>query len=111
MTRIHCPYNRPFEDSPACACDQCGRKRFFQGVLAAYLTMATIAGFAMKAVIPALNPLGIAYVGLTWPVASGCVAVHADCSAIPPRRYSRYLFSFSDDTRSDTLSDSRGAEA
>ena len=70
------------------------RKRFWQGVLTAYLIQATIAGFAMKAVIPALNPLGIAYVGLTWPIASGCIAIHAECSAVPPQRYAGWLFTF-----------------
>lgn len=69
-------------------------KRFVQGALVAYLAQATIAGFAMKAVIPPLNPLGIAYVGLTWPIASGCIAVHAECSSVPPQRYAKWLFTF-----------------
>lgn len=67
-------------------------KQFWAGVGSAYLVYAVIAGFAMKAALPALNGLGIAYTGLTWPVAMGCVALHAECSAVPPQRYAAWLF-------------------
>lgn len=70
---------------------------FFKGLLATYLAVALVAGFAMKTVIPALNPLGVAYAGLTWPIAITCVAIRSECSAVPPERYARWLFSFDED--------------
>lgn len=70
------------------------KKGFLYGVLAAYLLVALIGGLAMKTVLPALNPLGIAYVGLTWPVAMTCVALDNPCSAIPPSQYASWLFTF-----------------
>lgn len=69
-------------------------KAFWKGVLAAYLFIALIAGAAMKALLPALNPLGMVYVGLTWPIAITCVAARSECSAVPPQRYAQYLFTF-----------------
>lgn len=68
------------------------RKAFLAGFGTAYLLLAILAGFAMKATIPALNGLGIIYTGLTWPVAMGCVAIRAQCSNVPPQRYARWLF-------------------
>ncbi|KPH68605.1 hypothetical protein [Novosphingobium sp. ST904] len=65
------------------------KKGFFSGVLATYLFIALVGGLAMKTVLPALNPLGVAYVGLTWPVAMTCVALDNRCSAIPPSQYVR----------------------
>jgi len=70
--------------------------KFWKGFAASYLLWAGVAGFAMKATIPPLNPLGIAYVGLTSPIMMACIAVHSDCGPIPPQQYSRYLFSFQD---------------
>lgn len=70
------------------------KRAFLAGAGATYLLMAVVAGFAMKAVLPALNPLGIAYAGLTWPIALGCTAIGDKCSAIPPQRYAEYLFTF-----------------
>lgn len=71
-------------------------RNFWKGVLASYLAIALIGGFAMKAVLPALNPLGMVYVGLTWPIAITCVAIRPDCSAVPPQRYAKWLFTFKD---------------
>lgn len=73
-------------------------KSFWKGVLASYLAIALVGGFAMKTVIPALNPLGIAYTGLTWPIGVTCVALqpYTECSAIPPQNYAELLFTFED---------------
>jgi hypothetical protein len=68
----------------------------WKGVLASYLAIAVVGGFAMKSVLPALNPLGMAYVGLTWPVAITCVALRNTCSVVPPERYASWLFTFKD---------------
>jgi len=71
-------------------------KGFLKGAATVYLVVAMLGGFGMKTAIPALNPLGMAYVGLTWPIAMGCVATHSPCNAIPPERYARWLFTFSE---------------
>lgn len=76
-------------------------KSFWMGVGSAYLAVATVTGFAMKAVIPALNPLGIIYTGLTWPIAVTCVAIDAECSAVPPKRYAKWLFTFDEEASHD----------
>lgn len=67
---------------------------FWKGFATCYITVAIICGFAMKAVIPALNPIGIAYACLTWPISVGCTAILMDCNAIPPQRYAKWLFTF-----------------
>lgn len=72
-------------------------KKFLLGFGACYLAIAIVAGFAMKAVLPTLNPIGIAYTGVTWPIAAGCIAVHAECTNVPPQRYASWLFTFTDD--------------
>ena len=71
---------------------------FWKGFAACYLFVSVIGGFAMQAVIPALNPIGVAYVGLTWPIAVGCTAVRAECSNIPPKQYGAWLFTFEEPT-------------
>lgn len=68
------------------------RRTFIGRLLAFYLMFTALAGLAMKAVIPALNPLGVAYVGITWPVAMACVATGNTCSNVPPERYAYWLF-------------------
>jgi hypothetical protein len=70
-----------------------GRRSFWKGVGVAYLVYSAIAGMAMKAAMPGLNPLGVAYIGLTWPVPMTCLAIHSDCSVVPPPKYARFLFS------------------
>ena len=72
-------------------------RQFWAGVLAAYLLYALLAGAAMSRLIPALNLLGAAYAGLTWPVAMGCVAAGATCSNVPPRSWGTWMFSFPPD--------------
>lgn len=72
------------------------RRSFWKGVAVSYLAYSLIAGMAMKATMPALNPLGVAYIGMTWPVPMTCVAIHSDCSVVPPLKYARFLFWQSD---------------
>lgn len=69
-------------------------KSFWKGFATCYIAVAIVCGFAMKAVLPELNPLGIAYSGLTWPISTGCVALKVGCSAVPPQRYAKWLFTF-----------------
>jgi hypothetical protein len=70
-------------------------KSFWLGAGIAYLVYSGIAGMAMKAAMPGLNPLGVAYIGLTWPVPMTCLAIHSDCSVVPPPKYA-WIFFYSD---------------
>ena len=65
---------------------------FWKGFLACYLLVALVCGTAMKAVLPPLNPLGVAYSGVTWPIATSCVALHLDDCHVAPQRYARWFF-------------------
>jgi hypothetical protein len=85
-------------------------KHFWLGVGSAYLLYAGIAGMAMKVVLPALNPLGVAYAGMTWPVAMTCVAMRAECTAVPPQRYSKWLFTFDEESQATQSRDILGDE-
>ena len=69
-------------------------RNFILGAATVYLVTAVMAGFAMHRGIPALNALGVAYVGLTYPVGMFCVASGLDCSSVPPERFARYFFTF-----------------
>ena len=70
--------------------------KFWKGFGAAYLASTFIVGNAMGAVVPALNPLGRAYAGLTWPISSTCIAFGWNCDAMPPQRYANWFFTFKD---------------
>ena len=67
-------------------------KSFWRGVASMYFVFSLIAGMAMKAAMPGLNPLGVIYIGATWPVPMTCLAIHSDCSVVPPPKYARLLF-------------------
>ncbi len=48
---------------------------FITGFASCYLLIALCCGFAMKATMPALNLLGVAYVGIVSPVNFACAAL------------------------------------
>ena len=63
-------------------------------LLSAYLGAGLFAGLLMQRAIPAMNPLGVAYVAATWPRQIICARVESGCSTQPPERIAPYLFSF-----------------
>ncbi len=74
------------------------RKPFWTGFFTAYAITAIMAGAAMGQVIPALNIIGMAYVGATYPIALGCVATGDNCSPVPSPEISGFMFSFKEST-------------
>ena len=63
-------------------------------LLCIYLGAGLFAGLLMQRAIPALNPLGITYIALTWPREIQCARTESDCSSDPPGWLVPYLFSF-----------------
>lgn len=62
--------------------------------LSAYLGAGTFAGLMMQRAIPALNPLGVAFIAATWPNQVRCARVSAGCDPTPPEWAQPYLFTF-----------------
>lgn len=60
----------------------------------AYLGAGLFAGLLMQRAIPALNPLGITYIAVTWPMQIVCARKDSGCEAAPPKVLAPYLFSF-----------------
>lgn len=70
-------------------------KRFILTVtVSAYLGAGLFAGLLMQRAIPALNPLGVAYVAATWPRQIICARPEAGCDNAVPDAIAPYLFSF-----------------
>lgn len=67
-------------------------------ILIAAICLHLGAGFAfglmMKQRIPALNPLGMAYIAIHWQRQLGCVSAGNGCDPAPPEWLGPYLFSF-----------------
>ena len=62
--------------------------------LAMYLGAGLFAGLMMQRGIPALNPLGVTFIGLTWPNQVRCARVESACDPTGPEWLHPYLFSF-----------------
>ena len=63
-------------------------------LLCIYLGAGLFAGLLMQRAIPALNPLGVTYIALTWPYEIQCARTESNCSTDPPAWLVPYLFSF-----------------
>lgn len=63
-------------------------------LLCIYLGAGLFAGLLMQRAIPALNPLGVTYIALTWPREIQCARTESNCSSDPPEWLAPYLFSF-----------------
>lgn len=69
--------------------------RFILGLaIGLYLGAGLFGGLLMQRAIPALNPLGVAYMAVTWPRTIICARVVDNCSQEPPEWLAPYLFSF-----------------
>ena len=62
-------------------------------LLSMYLGAGLFAGLMMQRAIPALNPLGVAFITATWPNQIRCARVESGCNAVPSK-LAPYLFSF-----------------
>lgn len=69
-------------------------KRIATHLLAAYLGAGLFSGLLMQRAIPALNPAGMAYIGLSWPQQIICARTDSGCDTAPPDWIAPYLFSF-----------------
>lgn len=58
-----------------------------------YLGAGLFAGLLMQRAVPALNPLGVAFIAINWPNQIRCARVSAGCDAIP-KWFGPYLFTF-----------------
>lgn len=72
-------------------------------ILSMYLGAGLFAGLLMQRAVPALNPLGVAFIAITWPNQIRCARVLSNCDAVP-QWVSPYIFTFS-----EALSDKEGA--
>jgi hypothetical protein len=63
--------------------------------LSMYVGAGLFAGLAMQRAIPAINPLGVTLIALTWPNQIRCARVSSDCEPIP-QWMSPYIFTFTD---------------
>lgn len=63
-------------------------------LLSAYLGAGLFAGLLMQRAIPALNPVGIAFMAVTWPRQIICARIDSGCSTEPPAGLAPYFFSF-----------------
>lgn len=63
-------------------------------LIAAYLGAGLFSGLMMQRAIPALNPLGVAYIAVTWPGQIICARTDSGCDNTPTATLARYLFSF-----------------
>lgn len=69
--------------------------RFAVGfVIGLYLGAGLFSGLLMQRAIPALNPVGLTYLAMTWPRQIICARVSSGCSTEPPSWMHSYLFSF-----------------
>lgn len=58
-----------------------------------YLGAGLFAGLLMQRGIPALNPLGVAFIAVTWPNQIRCARVSSGCEATPSW-IAPYIFTF-----------------
>lgn len=62
-------------------------------VVSLYLGAGLFAGIMMQRAIPAINPIGIAFIAVTWPNQVRCARVSSGCDPIP-KWITPYIFSF-----------------
>lgn len=62
--------------------------------LSAYLGAGLFAGLSLQRAIPALNPVGVAWVTATWPNVIRCARVSSGCSPVGPTGLQPFMFSF-----------------
>ena len=61
--------------------------------IGAYVGAGLFAGLLTQRSIPALNPVGVAFIAVTWPNQIRCARADAGCSPLPPAWMAPYLFS------------------
>lgn len=66
-------------------------------ILAAYIGAGLFSGLLMQRAIPAINPLGLAFIAVTWPEQIRCGGTVSECE-VPIERVSEraqsWMFSF-----------------
>jgi hypothetical protein len=75
-------------------------------LVSAYFGAGLFAGLLMQRAIPALNPLGVAFIAATWPNQIRCARVESGCEAVP-QWVAPYVFTFSDAGRSALAEEDR----
>lgn len=70
------------------------RRYLIVSAISAYAGAGLFAGLMMQRALPALNPLGVAIIVVTWPNWIRCARVESGCEAIP-QWTSPYIFTFS----------------
>lgn len=73
-------------------------KLILTAIISVYLGAGLFAGLLMQRAIPALNPLGVAYIATTWPKQIICAWTSSGCDTGPPERLAPYLFRFPEAT-------------
>lgn len=63
-------------------------------LLSGYIGAGLFNGLLLQRAIPALNPLGVAYIMATWPQQIACGRKESGCDPSPPKFLTPYLFSF-----------------
>ncbi|MGN6770653.1 MAG: hypothetical protein ACTHJQ_12535 [Rhizobiaceae bacterium] len=66
-------------------------------LVSAYLGAGLFAGLLMQRAVAPLNPLGVAFIAVTWPNQIRCARISSGCDAIPAWA-SSYIFTFSEPT-------------
>lgn len=69
-------------------------KLLITALVSMYLGAGLFAGLMMQRAVPALNPLGVGVVAITWPNQIRCARVSSDCEPIPAWA-APYIFTFS----------------
>ncbi|MGN6773138.1 MAG: hypothetical protein ACTHJQ_25315 [Rhizobiaceae bacterium] len=66
-------------------------------LVSAYLGAGLFAGLLYQRAIPAINPLGVALIAVTWPNQIRCARVSSGCKPVPAWA-SPYIFTFQEPT-------------
>lgn len=67
-------------------------------VVSAYLGAGLFAGLLMQRAIPAINPVGVLFIAITWPNQLRCAREASGCQGVPTWA-ARYVFSFPEEAR------------
>jgi hypothetical protein len=59
-------------------------RRILTHALSVYIGAGLFAGLLMKAAVPAINWIGVAYIAATWPVQIYCAPIRRECEVEPP---------------------------
>lgn len=62
-------------------------------IVSLYLGAGLFAGVMMQRAIPAISPIGIGFIAITWPNQVRCARVSSGCEPIP-NWVKPYIFSF-----------------